>query len=62
VSHSFPPVEVLEFRSSSPILVLLLCGFKNYAIISSALPAESFLIVNLIEQGYLLVVGGPVMF
>jgi hypothetical protein len=55
-------VEVLEFRSSSPILVLLLCGFKNYAIISSALPAESFLIVNLIEQGYLLVVGGPVMF
>jgi hypothetical protein len=55
-------VKALEFRLSSPILVPLLCGLKNYGIISSALPAGSFLIVNLIEQGHLLVVGGPMIF
>jgi hypothetical protein len=55
-------VEALEFRASNPILIPLLCGLKNHDIVSYALPAERFLIVDLIEQGYLLVVGGPVVF
>jgi hypothetical protein len=62
VPHSFPPVvEVLEFRCS-PILISLLCGLKNYDIIDSALPIESLLIANLIEQGYLLVTRTPMIF
>jgi hypothetical protein len=62
MSHSLPPVELLEFRLFSPILVPLLYGLKNYNIVSSALPTVNFLIINLIEQGYLLVVGGLVIF
>jgi hypothetical protein len=61
VPHSFPPVEALEF-GTSPILVPLLCGLKNHDIISSALLGGRFLIVNLIEQGYLLVAGTPMIF
>jgi hypothetical protein len=48
--HSFPPVEALEF-GTSPILVPLLCGLKNYSIVGSALPGGRLLIVNFIEQG-----------
>jgi hypothetical protein len=55
-------LEALEFRPSSLILVLLLCGLKNHLIVDSALLAGRFLIVYLIEQGHLLVVGGPVVF
>jgi hypothetical protein len=54
-------VEALEF-GTSPILVPLLCGLKNHGIIGSALPGGRFLIVNLIEQGYLLVAGTPMIF
>jgi hypothetical protein len=54
-------MEALEFKTS-PILVPLLCGLKNHVIIGSALPEERFLIINLIEQGYLLVVGYPMIF
>jgi hypothetical protein len=42
-------VEALEFGASSPILVPLFCGLKDYDIIGSTLPAGSFLIVDLIE-------------
>jgi hypothetical protein len=52
--HSFPPVEAIEFGTSL-ILVSLLCGLKNYDIVGSVLPGGRLLIVNLIEQGYLLV-------
>jgi hypothetical protein len=55
-------VEVFEFGPSSLILVPLLCGLKNYGIVGSALPAESFLIVNLIEEGNLLVAGELMIF
>jgi hypothetical protein len=55
-------VEALEFRPFSLILVPLLCGLKNHGIIIFALPVGSFLIVNFIEQGHLLVVGGTVVF
>jgi hypothetical protein len=54
-------VEALEF-GTSPILVSLLCDLKNHAIIGSALPVRRLLIINLIEQGYLLVVGYPMIF
>jgi hypothetical protein len=54
-------VEALKF-STSLILVSLLCDLKNYAIIDSVLPVQRFLIINLIEQGYLLVVGYPMIF
>jgi hypothetical protein len=60
--HSLPPIEALEFKASSPILVPRICGLKDYDIVSSALHAERFLIVNLIEQIHLLVVGGSVIF
>jgi hypothetical protein len=59
--NTFPPVEALEF-STSPILVSLICDLKNHAIVDSALPVRRFLIINLIEQGYLLVVGYPMIF
>jgi hypothetical protein len=59
--HSFSPVEVLEFGTSL-ILVPLLCVLKNHGIIGSALPRGRLLIVNLIEQGYLLIVGTPMIF
>jgi hypothetical protein len=62
VPHIFPPVEVLKFRLSNPIIVPLLCGLENYGIASFALPAGRFFIVDLIEQGHLLVVGGSVFF
>jgi hypothetical protein len=55
-------VEALEFGPSSSILVPLLYGLKNHDIIGSALLAGSFLIVNLIKQGHLLVTGGPMIF
>jgi predicted transcriptional regulator len=54
-------METLEF-GLSPILVPLLCGLKNYDIIGSTLHGGSFLIVNFIEQGHLLVVGTPMIF
>jgi hypothetical protein len=53
---SFPLMEVLEFRASSTTLVPLLCGLENDVIIGSALPIVRFLIIDLIEYGYLLVV------
>jgi predicted transcriptional regulator len=59
--HSFPPVEALEF-GPRPIVVLLLYGLKNHGIIGSALSGGSFLIVNLIEQGHMLVEGTPMIF
>ncbi|WP_428025499.1 hypothetical protein, partial [Arcobacter sp.] len=61
VPNSFPPVEALEF-STSLILVSLLCDIKNHSIVGSALPVQRFLIINLIEQRYLLVVGYPIIF
>jgi hypothetical protein len=61
VPNTFPLVEAFEF-STSPILVSLLCDLNNHAIISSALPVQRFLIINLIEQGYLLIVGYPMIF
>jgi hypothetical protein len=54
-------MEAIEF-STSPILVLLLYDLKNHAIVSYALPVRRFLIVNLIEQGYLLIVSYPMIF
>jgi hypothetical protein len=54
-------VEALEFRAS-PIFVPLLCSLKNRVIIGSALPGGRFLIMNLIEQKYLLIVGYPMIF
>jgi hypothetical protein len=60
--HSFfPLVEALEF-STSLIFVPLLCGLKSHDIVGSALPEGRLLIVNLIEQGYLLVAGTPMNF
>jgi hypothetical protein len=58
---SFSPVEAIEFGTSL-ILVPLLCDLKNHGIIGSALPMRRFLIINLIEQGYLLVVGYTMIF
>jgi hypothetical protein len=55
------PVEALEFNTS-PIFVSLLCDLKNHAIVGSALPVRRFLIINLIEQGYLLVIGYQIIF
>jgi hypothetical protein len=54
-------VETLEF-STSPILVSLLCDLKNHVIVGSILHVWIFLIINLIEQGYLFVVGYPMIF
>jgi hypothetical protein len=54
-------VEALEFRVS-PIFVPLLCSLKNRGIIGSVLPGGRFLIINLIEQEYLLIVGYPMIF
>jgi hypothetical protein len=48
-------VETLEF-SISLILVSLLCDLKNHAIVGSTLSVRRFFIINLIEQGYMLVV------
>jgi hypothetical protein len=48
MSHIVSPVEVLEFRTS-PILILLLCGLKNYCIVNAAFSRGRFLIINLIE-------------
>jgi hypothetical protein len=55
VPHNFPPVEALEFRPSSLILVPLLCGLENHGIVGSTLSAERFLIIDLINQGHLLI-------
>jgi hypothetical protein len=54
-------VEALEF-SIGPILISLLCDLKNHVIVGSVLPVQKFLIINLIEQGYLLVVGYLMIF
>jgi hypothetical protein len=62
VLHSFPLVEALEFKASSPAIVPLLCGPENHDIASSALPVGRFLILDLIEHEHLLVVGGSVVF
>jgi hypothetical protein len=61
VPNSFPPVEALEFGTSL-ILVSLLYDIKNHAIVGSALFVRIFLIINLIEQGYLFVVGYLMIF
>jgi hypothetical protein len=61
VLNSFPAVEALEF-STSLIFVPLLCGLKNHDIVGSALPLRRLLIINLIEQGYLVVVSYPMIF
>jgi hypothetical protein len=60
--HSVPLVEALELRASSPVLVLFLCCLQHHDIVDSALSTRGFLDVNLIEQGYLLVVGRPMVF
>jgi hypothetical protein len=60
VPYSFPPVKALEF-GPNPILVPLFCGLKNHGIVGSTLPEGRLLIVNLIEQGYLLVAGTPMI-
>jgi hypothetical protein len=49
-------------HSHISILVSLLCGLKNHGIVDSILSGRRFLIINLIEQGYLLVVGYPMIF
>jgi hypothetical protein len=59
--HSFPPVEAFELGIRL-ILLPLLCGLKNYVIVSSALPEGRFLIIDLIEQEHLLVAGTPMIF
>jgi hypothetical protein len=61
VPTNFSPVEALEF-GTNPILVSLLCDLKNHAIVGSALPFQRFLIINLIEQRYLLIVGYSMIF
>jgi hypothetical protein len=61
VLNSFLAVEALEF-STSLIFVPLLCGLKNLDIVGSALPLRRLLIINLIEQGYLVVVSYPIIF
>jgi hypothetical protein len=61
VSNNFSLVEALKFGANS-ILVSLLCDLKNHAIVGSALPFRKFLIINLIEQRYLLVVGYSMIF
>jgi hypothetical protein len=55
-------VEAFEFRASNHILVPLLYGLENHDIVGSALPVGKFLIVDLIEHGHLLVVGGSMVF
>jgi hypothetical protein len=62
VFHNVPPVEALELRASSPALVLLFCSLKNHGNVGSTLPTRKFLIVDLIEHGDLLVLGGPIVF
>jgi hypothetical protein len=54
-------VKALTF-GPNPILIPLLCGLKNHDIIGSALSKGRFLIVNLIEQGHLLIAGTPMFF
>jgi hypothetical protein len=54
-------VEVLEFDTSL-ILVSIICGLKNHDIVGSALPVRRFLIINLIEQRYMLVIGYSLIF
>jgi hypothetical protein len=61
VPNTFPLVDALDF-SISPILVSLFCDLKNHPIVNPSLPVRRFLIINLIEQGYLLVVGYPMIF
>jgi hypothetical protein len=54
-------VEALKFETSS-ILIPLLCGLNNHGIIGSVSTGGRFLIINLIEKGYLLVIGYPMIF
>jgi hypothetical protein len=61
VLNSFLPVEALKFGTSL-ILVLLLYDLKNHAIVGSALSVQRFLIINLIEEGYLLIIGYLMIF
>jgi hypothetical protein len=61
MSHSFPPMDALKFRTSL-IFMPLFCGLKNHDIIGSALTGGRLLIVNLIEQGYTLVAGTSIIF
>jgi hypothetical protein len=52
---------MLEFRPN-PIFVSLFFDLKNHNIVGFTLPGGRLLIVNLIEQGYLLVAGTPMIF
>jgi hypothetical protein len=61
VPHCFPSMEAPKF-GPSPILVPLFCDLKNHGIIGSDLPGGSFLIVNLIKQGHMLVVRTTMIF
>jgi hypothetical protein len=61
MAHNFPPVETIKFGTSL-ILIPLLYGLKNHVIVGSALPGRRVLIINLIEQRYLLVAGTPMIF
>jgi hypothetical protein len=61
IPNSFPSVEALEFGTSL-ILISLLCNLNNYAIVDSALLVQKLLIINLIEEWYILVVGYPIIF
>jgi hypothetical protein len=54
-------VEALKF-DISPILVSLRYDLKNYVSVGSTLPVRKFLIKNLVEKGYLLFVGYPMIF
>jgi hypothetical protein len=59
--NNFSPVNALKFGTSL-ILVPLLYGLKKHDIVDSALPGGRFLIINLIEQGCLLVIDYPMIF
>jgi hypothetical protein len=61
VPHNFPLVKAFEFGHNL-ILIPLLYGLKNHDIVGSALLGGRFFIVNLIEQGHLLVADIPMIF
>jgi hypothetical protein len=62
VLHNVPPVEVLELRAFSLIVVPLICCLEHHDIVGFALPVRGFLVVDLIEHGHLLFVGRPMIF
>jgi hypothetical protein len=54
-------VKAFEFGHNL-ILIPLLYGLKNHDIVGSALLGGRFFIVNLIEQGHLLIADIPMIF